>query len=95
MDKAALTQALTGITAGLADVSGQLSKGFNEVSTALGNLSGTETTPEQDAMISAIQSTISKMKAITQSLDDLVPDAPVVADSNGDAPPADGGTPTP
>lgn len=82
MDSTALTAKLTSISTGIAAVGSQLTKSHDEIVAKLGQLSSTSTTPEQDALIDSITSSLSAAQATAQTLDDIVPDAPV------DSPPA-------
>jgi hypothetical protein len=74
MNQAELKTALEGVGAALGEVATQLDKGINEVIVAISNAGNT--TPEVDTALTNLQGIASALKAATQTLDDLNPDAP-------------------
>jgi hypothetical protein len=73
MNQAELKTALEAVGTALGEVSTQLDKGINEVIVAISNAGNT--TPEVDAALASLSGIAASLKAATQTLDDLNPDA--------------------
>lgn len=73
MNQAELATALGGVSTALGEVAAQLDKGITEVIVAISNAGNT--TPEVDAAVAGLRSIATSLKAATQTLDDLNPDA--------------------
>jgi hypothetical protein len=74
MNQAELKTALEAVGSALGEVSAQLEKGINEVVVAISNAGNT--TAEVDAAVAGLQGIAANLKAASQTLDDLNPDAP-------------------
>lgn len=83
-----VTEVLTEVKTGLANLSTGLDKDFTEVKTKLDTLANGETTPEQDAIIADIRASLAGAASKVAAVDALIPDATgtdTPVDTGGDA----------
>ena len=73
MNVADAIQALANENVKLDDIAAKLTEGFNEITQLIGQLQNTTLTPEQEAVVSAMQQKVDAIQPQAQQIADIVP----------------------